>query len=98
MTNEVLALIASYFLCSEAAEVRVLSSSEIDTCTQIYTEVKLTFVEGMDLGSFSKLPVRERALINNQGYAGYVAWRVQNPELVAQMEETARNQLGFVGN
>ena len=31
----------------------------------------------------------ERAEINQQGYAGYVAWRVANPDLVEQMEADA---------
>lgn len=35
MTSEILALIASYFLCSESAEMRMLDRSEIEACTAI---------------------------------------------------------------
>lgn len=33
MTAETLALIASYFLCSEAAETRLLDRAEVEACT-----------------------------------------------------------------
>lgn len=44
MTPETLTLIASYLLCAEAAEVRLLDGTEIEYCTSRYMEVKLSIV------------------------------------------------------
>ena len=93
MTAETLALIAAYFLCSEAAEVRVLPPAEAAACVDIYTDVKLSFVDGVDGDGYEGLSTTERAEVSRIGYAGYVAWRVQNPALVAQMERDARDQI-----
>lgn len=93
MTVEALALIASYFLCSEAAEVRVLSPSEVDACTSIYTEVKLGFLPDVDLAAYQSMSAVERADVNRRGYAAYVTWRAENVDLVAEMEASARDQL-----
>ena len=89
MTPETLALIASYFLCSEAAEVRVLSHAEVETCTATYRQVKLSFVE-LRTEEFEAMSATERAEVNRQGYAAYVDWRATHPELVAQMEAEAK--------
>ena len=93
MTAEALALIASYFLCSEAAEVRVLSRSEVDACSSIYTEVKLGFLPDVDLAAYQSMSAAERADVNRRGYAAYVVWRTENADLVAEMENDARDQL-----
>ena len=93
MTAEALALIASYFLCSEAAEVRVLSRAEVDTCTSIYTEVKLGFLPDIDLAEYQSMSATARAEVNQRGYAAYVEWRAENVDLVSEMEANAREQL-----
>ncbi len=93
MTAEALALIASYFLCSEAAEVQVLSRSEVETCASIYTEVKLGFLPNVDLAAYQSMSAVERAEVNQLGYAAYIDWRAENPDLVAEMEASARDQL-----
>lgn len=93
MTAEALALIASYLLCSEAAEVRVLSHAEVETCTSIYTEVKLGFLTEVDMAAYQSMSAAERAEVNQRGYAAYVAWRAENVDLVAEMEANARDQL-----
>ncbi|WP_299164859.1 hypothetical protein [uncultured Tateyamaria sp.] len=93
MTAETLALIAAYFLCSEAAEVRVLPPAEAAACVDIYTDVKLSFVDGVDRNGYHDLSTTERADVNRTGYAGYLAWRTQNPNLVDQMERDAREQI-----
>ncbi|WP_299855287.1 hypothetical protein [uncultured Roseobacter sp.] len=90
MTAETLALIAAYFLCSEAAEVRVLPPAEAAACVDIYTDVKLSFVDGVDRDGYDGLSTPERAEVNRIGYAGYVAWRARNPALVAQMKRDAQ--------
>ncbi|WP_039016873.1 hypothetical protein [Halocynthiibacter namhaensis] len=96
MTPESLALIAAYLMCSETAETRVLDRSEVETCTSLYMEVKLGFVPDVDVEEYDTMTTTERAEINQQGYAGYVAWRVANPELVEQMEADAVGQLAMV--
>ncbi len=93
MTAEALALIASYFLCSEAAEVRVLDRSEVEACTTIYTEVKLGFLPDVNMAAYQSMNAVERAEVNQRGYAAYVLWRAENPDLVAEMEARAREQL-----
>jgi len=93
LTAEALALIVSYFLCSEAAEVRVLDRAEIETCTNIYTEVKLGFLPDIDMAAYQSMTAVERAAANRRGYAAYVAWRADNADLVAEMEADARDQL-----
>lgn len=93
MTAEALALIASYFLCSEAADVRVLSRTEVDTCTSIYTEVKLGFMPNIDMAAYQSMSAVERAEVNRHGYAAYVVWQAENVDLVAEMKAYARDQL-----
>ncbi|MEO1638658.1 MAG: hypothetical protein AAFU41_05365 [Pseudomonadota bacterium] len=90
MTTETLALIAAYLMCSEAAEVRVLNASEIESCTSIYMQVKLSFVPDIQVYDYQRAAATERATLNQQGYAGYLAWRVSNPDLVQDMEANAR--------
>lgn len=93
MTLEALALIVAYLMCSEAAETRLLDRSEIETCTSLYMEVKLGFVPDVGVEEYESMSAAERAEINQQGYAGYVAWRASNPELVTEMEAEAQRQL-----
>lgn len=98
MGSEFLALVASYFLCSEAAKVQMLEQNEIAECSAIYTEVKLSFVPDVDLALYLQMDVDARVAINGQGYGGYVDWRKENPELVADMEADARLKLGISRN
>ena len=93
MTAETLALIASYFLCGEAAETRLLDRAEIETCTSTYTAVKLSFLPDVDPADYAAMTAAERAEVNQRGYAAYVAWRAANPTLVSEMEADARHQL-----
>lgn len=98
MTAETLALIAAYFLCSEAAEVTVLPPAEAAACVDTYTEVKLSFVDGVDRDDYDALSASERAEVNRMGYAGYVAWRDQNATLVDQLERDAQDQITTEGS
>lgn len=93
MTAEALAIIASYFLCSVAAEDRVLDGLEIDTCTARYIEVKLNFVDGVTGTDYYSLTAKERAVANMAGYEGYVEWQAEHPDLVGQMMNEARQLL-----
>jgi len=98
MTAETLALIAAYFLCSEAAEIRVLPHAEAAACVETYTDVKLSFVDGVDRDDYNALSASERAEVNRMGYAGYVAWRGENPALVEQLERDAQDQIATEGS
>ena len=97
MTPESLALLAAYFLCSEAAEVRVLDRAEAASCVETYNEVKLAFVPGIDMPHFLAMDATHRAKVNLQGYAAYSQWRSENADLVADMEAEARRALGLSG-
>ncbi|WP_299735363.1 hypothetical protein [uncultured Roseobacter sp.] len=91
MTPETLALIASYLMCSEAAEVRVLDSSEIEHCTSIYTEVKLGFVPEVSLDEYQIMSAAQRAEVNQRGYAGFLAWRSSNAGPVTELDVDAKS-------
>lgn len=93
MTAEALALIASYFLCSEAAELRVLDRAKVEACTAIYIEVKLGFLADVDLVAYQSMEATQRADANQRGYLAYIAWRAENADLVGEMEAEARRQL-----
>ena len=90
MTTETLALIATYLMCSEAAEVRVLNASEIESCTSIYMQVKLSFIPDIEVNDYQRATATERAALNQQGYAAFLAWRASNPDLVYEIEAHAR--------
>lgn len=93
MTPEAIALIAAYFTCSEAAELRVLERTEAEACAAAYMEIKVGFVPNVDMQAYQSMTPEERADVNRRGYAGYVAWRAANPDLVSQMEAEARQRL-----
>lgn len=97
MTPETLAMIAAYFLCSEAAEVRVLERSEVAACVETYNEVKLAFVPDIDMAQFMAMDAAQRVEINLQGYAAFSEWRSENAELVSEMKAEARSALGLSG-
>ena len=97
MTPETLALIAAYFLCSEAAEVRVLERSEVAACVETYNEVKLSFIPNIGMAQFAAMDASRRAEVNLQGYAAYSQWRSENAGLVTEMEAEARRVLGLSG-
>ncbi len=90
MTSATLALIASYFMCSEASEVRVLDYSEMERCTSTYLQVKLSFVPDFHVDDYYSATAAERAALNQHGYAGFLAWRASNPDLVQEMEADAK--------
>ncbi|MFV1602330.1 MULTISPECIES: hypothetical protein [unclassified Phaeobacter] len=98
MTAETLALIAAYFLCSEAAELQVLPQAEAAACVDTYTDVKLSFVDGLDRDDYDALSAAERAVVNQEGYAAYLAWRDDNPALVDRLEHEAQDQIASSGS
>ncbi len=97
MTTETLALLAAYFLCSEAAEVRVLDRAEAASCVETYNAMKLAFVPDIDMPQFLAMGAPKRAEINLQGYAAYSQWLSENVELVREMKAEARSVLELSG-
>lgn len=91
MTPETLALITAYFICSATAEERVLTRTEIETCTALYMDTKLSFLPDVDAAAYAAMTTEQQAKVNQLGYAAYVAWRAANPELVAEMEAKSRS-------
>lgn len=94
MTLETLAIITAYFVCSAAAEERVLTRTEVETCSALYMDTKLSFLPDVDLAAYAAMTTEGRAETNRRGYAAYVAWRAANPALVAEMEAKARSAAG----
>ena len=86
MTPETLAILTAYFLCSAVAETRPVSQAEALACMDTYTDVKLLFVDGVERSAFDAMSVHEQVEVNAAGYAGYVAWKKSNPELVRSLK------------
>lgn len=91
MTPETIAIITAYFVCSAAAEERVLTRTEVETCSALYMDTKLSFLPEVDAAAFAAMTTEQRAETNRKGYAAYVAWKAANPALVADMEAKARS-------
>lgn len=92
MKTEILMLIGAHFACADAAEVRLLSQGEAETCGAVYKDVKLAFVPGVDAGTFDDLSLPERAAVSRAGYIAYAEWRDGNPDLVRHLRRVARGQ------
>ncbi|MBO9406180.1 hypothetical protein J7399_01975 [Shimia sp. R9_1] len=91
MTPETLALITAYFVCSVAAEERVLTRTEVETCSALYVDTKLSFLPDVDAAAFAAMTTEQRAKTNRRGYVAYLAWRAANPALVEEIEAKARS-------
>ena len=92
MTDHLLALIAAHFACAEVSDTRPLSYHEIDRCGAIYQEIKLHFVPDMDRQTYHRLSIEDKVSVNRQGFDAFIAWREQNPHLVAHLEDVARGK------
>lgn len=90
MTPEILTLIATFFVCSEAADQRMLTHAELTFCNQTFEEVKASFVPGVEVEDYPAMSPAERREANDVGYAGYQQWRADNAALVETMEREAR--------
>jgi len=93
MTAETLALISSFFVCSQAADRQLLSQAEIAVCNATFEEVKMSFVDGVIPADFADMTPAQRLEANTTGYNGYLSWREDNAALVARMEDEARRVL-----
>ena len=84
-----MALAASYFLCNAIAEERRLTDTEVQECTMLYIELKLSFTDVPSLPDFISLSESERARVNTSGYHGYLSWKQNNPHLVQALRAQA---------
>ena len=85
---EFLELLAHYYLCDATAAVRPMSAGEVVTCMGIYDDVKAFFAP-FDLAARGTL---ERHAQMVEGYLGFLNWQEANPDLVAEMRDTAMAQ------
>ena len=93
LSDSARAVFVEYLACSETAAIRVMSEEEAAPCILLYTQVKLTFVEDVDLDTFMQMPPEERHAVNMQGYAGYVEWRSSNGDLFETLSREARGRI-----
>ncbi|MYM55331.1 hypothetical protein [Thalassovita mangrovi] len=91
MTTDILALVASYFLCSAAAERQMLSEDQSAQCSAILSELKQSFAELQQDGADRQ----NHAMIVGQGDDGYHSWLAENPQLAARLRAEARTQLAM---
>ena len=92
MTNELLALIAAYFACSEVAAERHLSASEVQQCATVYQEVKFAFLPGVGIDDYVQLSTPEKSTANRAGFLAFHRWRQTNPDLVKRLQRAARGE------
>ena len=92
MTNELLALIATYFTCSEVAAERHLTASEVQQCATVYQEVKFAFLPGVGIDDYVQLSASEKSTANRAGFLAFHHWRQTNPELVMRLQRAARGE------
>lgn len=93
MTMETLiSLLAFHFACSDASTTRQMSSAEIASCSDVYTEIKLAFVDGMDAATFRTLPIQEQAAVNSRAYRAYYDWSQSHPGLISHARRIARGE------
>lgn len=90
MTPEFMNLLAAYFLCNATAELRMLEAYEAQQCLAWQTAIKVELLPDVSPESYEALTLTERADVGRRGYQAYLAWKVQNPELVADLEAQAR--------
>jgi PIN domain nuclease of toxin-antitoxin system len=80
----------AHFQCNEMATVRMLTFDEAIACGHAFLKVKLSFLPGLGLGDYARLPVAERASANRLGYERYLAWSDANPDRVRALKAQAR--------
>lgn len=86
------------FDCSELARMRSLSFDEAAGCTRAFLRIKLSFVPGIDLGAYDRLPPSERAAVNLLGYRRYVEWRREHAAEVEAPRSAPPSSSRFAAN
>ena len=92
MTNQLLALIAAHFACSDISDTRHMSWHEVHVCNAVYEDIKLNFVPGIDRATYRDLGSADKVAINRQGFEAFHAWRTANPDLVTHLENVAKGK------
>ena len=92
MTTELLTLIAVHFACSQMSDTHLMTQTEIEHCTAVYDNVKLSFVPGVSARNFAELSVAEKSAVNTAGYLAFSAWRDANADTVAHLQRVARGE------
>ncbi|MEY8117802.1 hypothetical protein AB9F26_05955 [Falsihalocynthiibacter sp. BN13B15] len=78
-----------YYRCSLLSESNVLTVSEVQFCMTHYMNVKLSFVDEMDISKFDQLPTKEKAIVNSRSYQSFKQWEFANPLIVNQSKENS---------
>lgn len=91
-----MSILLAYLACSAEAEVRVLTSAEAVACAEVYTDLKLGFIEVPDRAALFALDPQARRAAGRTAYRGWVRWQTENAALHAWlMAEARRNARGY---
>jgi hypothetical protein len=86
----------AHVACSVEAERRVLAPDEAAACSTAYMKVKLSFVPGIGLDEFERLPPREKAAVNLLAYDRYLDWSSRRPAEIAALRADALRASAFL--
>jgi hypothetical protein len=84
-----------YSDCSEAAMKRVLRLDEASACARVFMKIKLSFVRGVGLQAYDRLPPQEKAAVNLAGYRRYLEWRAENAARLEALENELPSTSAF---
>lgn len=87
-----------YFDCSKVAATRLLSFEEATGCARTFMRIKLSFVPGVGLDDFDRLPPREKAAVNLVGYRRYMDWVSENAAEVEALRNAPLSSSAFAAN
>ena len=94
MTTDLLALIASFFLCTEAVEKQMLTRDQVTQCSALSDQLERRFTELGDIESFHALvELGNASTTEKQDHRG---WLAENPQLAAQLRSDAQTQLAML--
>lgn len=82
-------LVSAHYRCAALHDLKRLSEDEADICADLYEQMKLEFVDGVDWDAFKELADEDRSSISQQGYLRFKAWERANAQLVRQLEDDA---------
>jgi hypothetical protein len=81
--------------CSEVAMKRLLSLDEATACARVFMKIKLSFVPGVGLQAYDRLPPKEKAAVNSSGYMRYMEWRAENAARIEALENELPSTSAF---
>lgn len=68
------ALYHEHVRCGELAAETFLGWDEVNTCSEIYLRLKLSFLNGVTLDRYRTMPVKTKVVTHDKGYSAYLAW------------------------